>query len=138
MKISEIIVESDAGDVAALSAKNVSTGYNAVKKLFTPSQWFNKDVKVPNEPDTEKPNVSKVSSKPHLDKESVITAAQGKGLQLDDQKRLIVLSKQVQSGKIKTGSIDTQMLSQALKAAGQGQQIDKQQQRLLMQFGQQL
>jgi len=40
MKINEIVVESDVGDIANLSAKNVGSGYDAVNKLFSPSQWL--------------------------------------------------------------------------------------------------
>jgi len=138
MKINEIVTESDVGDLANLSAKNVSTGYDAVNKLFSPSQWFKGSVKTDDEPIAQKsaPVKQKVSSTAHLEKEAVMAASQGKELYRADLAQIKIVYQKVKSGKISVDDNETTLLS--LKALLKGQQLSDQQKSALAQLSNQL
>ena len=125
MKIYEIISEDlpkDVGDVAQLSVNNVSTGANAVNKLFSPSQWFKSKSIEKDEPEkSQQAPVKKTSL--HLFKASLVNAASGSELYRDDQVRL----KQLLS-KYKQGSAE----AEALTAAFNLQPLDKNQKQILL------
>lgn len=134
MRISDIIVENDVGDVADLSASNVKTGFDKVTKLFSPSKWFSGNVKKDvDSPEKPKGRVVRTS---HLDRESLVRASQGGELYRDDLSRLKLLFQKVQAGKIKTN--DPDQLALALQTAYKGQRLSKEQQALLAQLAKDL
>jgi len=135
MKISEILKESDVGDVVDLSKQNVSKGYNAVSKLLTPSRWFekSKDVKLDAEP------ANAPAKKPtYNDKTAVITAASGKEVLPQDSAKLKSLAAQVSTGKLKPNNIDHMQLYWALKTAYQSKPLSDEQKQILVAFSKQL
>jgi len=138
MKIKEIIFESDVGDIANLSAKNVGSGYDAVNKLFSPSQWFKGSVKTDDEPSAQSsiPTKKKVSSTAHLEREAIVDASQGKQLFRNDLAHVKTVYGKVKSGKIAVDDSETTLL--ALKSVIKGQPLDKQQQATLGQLSKQL
>lgn len=152
MKIKEIVAESDVGDIANLSAKNVGSGYDTVSKLFSPSQWFKgNDVKIDDEPTDQKSKTATsqksktvkdkkttISSTLHLDKEAVAAAAAGKELLPQDAAKIKALATQVSTGKLKPHNIDHMQLYWALKTAYQGKPLSDDQKQLLIAFNQQL
>lgn len=134
MRITDIIVEGDIGDVADLSAGNVKSGYDAVNKLFSPSKWFSGNVKTDTDnPKTPKTRVVRTS---HLDRESLVRASQGAELFRDDLNRLKLLFQKVQAGKIRSN--DPDQLAQALRTAYKGQRLSSEQQALLAQLAKDL
>ncbi len=145
MKINEVVVENDVSDVANLSAKNVSSGYDTVSKLFSPSQWFKGSVKVDDEPSTQKSTAQKsksqkqkpaVSSTLHLEKEAVVDASQGKELFKNDLTYIKTVYSKVKSGKISVADPDTTLL--ALKSVLNGTPLTDQQKQTLSQLSTQL
>lgn len=138
MKINEIVTEGDVGDIANLSAKNVSSGYNAVNKLFSPSQWFKGSVKTDDEPADQKsvPAKQKVSTTAHLEREAVVDASQGKQVFRNDLVQIKTVYQKVKSGKVSVDDPDTTLL--ALKAVLKGQQLSDQQKSVLAQLSKQL
>ncbi len=138
MKINEIVVESDVGDIANLSAKNVGSGYDAVNKLFSPSQWFKGSVKTDDEPSVQKASPKKIkpSSTQHLEREAVIDASQGKELFRNDLAQIKTVYGKVKSGDIAVNDSNNTLL--ALKAVIKGQPLDDQQKVLLAQLAKQL
>ena len=150
MKIKEIVAESDVGDIANLSAKNVGSGYDTVSKLFSPSQWFKgNDVKIDDEPTDQKSKTAtsqksktvkdkKTTLSPtlHLEKESLLAASQGKPIYKGDIDHIKSVYGKVKSGKIAVDDVDSTLLG--LKAAINGQQLSDQQKAVLAQLSKQI
>ncbi len=135
MRISEIVVENDVGDVANLSASNVKTGFDKVSKLLSPSKWFSGNVDKSTDSQEKVPG-QRVVRTSHLDRETLVNASQGGALYRDDLMRLKSLYQKVSAGKIK--SANPTELADALKVAYKGGKLTSEQQSLLAQLAKQL
>lgn len=139
MRLHEIIVEGDWGDVAKISKSNFDKGYDTVNKILSPSRWFEKGKS--DEPDTDNKKsapVQQAAAPAHLNREAVVAAASGKELLPQDTAKLKALYVQVAQGKLKPINTDTQQLALALKSAYTGQQLSKDQQQMLIAFSKQI
>jgi len=126
MKIKDVVAEAlpkDVGDVAQLSVNNISTGADAVNKLFSPTQWFNKKNIEKDEPETPTQKAPVKKTSPHLFKTSLVNAGSGKELFRDDLVRLQQLSSKYQEGSAE---------AEALTAASKQQPLDKNQKQILL------
>ena len=138
MRLHEIIVEGDWGDVARISKSNFNKGYDTVNKILTPSRWFEKGKDDEPEVDNKTSAPTKQAAPVHLNKEVVNSAAAGKELYPQDLAKLKALYTQVTTGKIKPHNTDTNQLALALKSAYKGQPLSKDQQQTLIAFSNQL
>jgi hypothetical protein len=135
MRLHEIIVEGDWGDVANLSKSNVSQGADTVNKILSPSRWFEKGKAV----DTDSSKPAPAAAAPaHLNKEAVVAAANGKQLLPQDSAKVKALANQVSVGELKPINIDHMQLYMALKMAYQGKPLSDDQKQLLIAFSKQL
>jgi hypothetical protein len=138
MKIRDIVTESDAGDIANLSANNVSKGYDAVNKLFTPSEWFKgKEVDVPDEPDEPAAAKSKVSNTGHLEKQALAHASSGSTLYPEDIQHLKAIHAKVVNNKVRT-EVDPTQLADTIKMAYQSRPLTDEQKSMLLNFSKEL
>lgn len=135
MKINEIVTEGDVGDIANLSANNVSKGYDAVNKLFSPSQWFKgKKVDLPNEPAAAKP---KVLNTVHLEKQALAHASSGSTLYPEDIQHLKAIHAKVVNNKVRT-EVDPAQLADTIKMAYQSRPLTDEQKAMLLNFSKEL
>jgi len=134
MKIRDIITESDASDIANLSANNVSKGYDAVNKLFTPSQWFKgKKVDISDEPAAK----TKVSNTVHLEKQALAHASSGSTLYPEDIQHLKAIHAKVVNNKVRT-EVDPTQLADTIKMAYQSRPLTSEQKSMLLNFSKEL
>lgn len=140
MKISEIVIESDASDVVDLSKQNVAKGYDTVSKILSPSKWFSKgkDVKLDPEPRDDEPRNTAQRQPTYNDKTAVLSAASGKEILPQDQAKLKALAMKVSTGKLKPNNIDHMQLYWALKTAYLGKPLNDEQKQLLNTFSKQI
>jgi hypothetical protein len=137
MKIRDIIIEGDVGDIANISKNNFSKGFDTVNKLLSPSQWFKGGSSNTDTTDKPTPVKKKAPNTLHLEKQSLNRVASGAELYPEDIQYLKSIYSKVVKGKVRS-EYDSRELADTIKMAYQSRPLTAEQKAMLTNFSKSL